>query len=52
MKKYTDKELMAMTPEELETVRKQALEEQQNAGQQLEELLAKNPQPTVKTDNK
>lgn len=52
MKKYTDKELMAMTPEELETVRKQALEEYQKAGQQLEELLAKNPQPTVKTDNK
>lgn len=52
MKRYTDKQLKAMTPEELEEVREQALEEYQKVGQQLEELLAKNPLPTAKTDNK
>lgn len=51
MKRYTDKQLEAMIPEELEKVRKQALEEYQKAGQQLEELLAKNPLPTAKTDS-
>lgn len=43
MKRYTDNQLKAMTPEELEKVQNQALEEFQKAGQQLEELLAKNP---------
>ena len=43
MKRYTDKQLRAMTPEELEAVQQQAFEECQKAGQQLEELLAKNP---------
>lgn len=52
MKRYTDKQLKAMTPEELDAVRRQALEEYRKAGQQLDELLAKNPQQTVKTDNK
>lgn len=52
MKRYTDKQLKAMTPEELEEVREQALEEYRKVGQQLEELLAKNPLPTAKTDNK
>lgn len=43
MKRYTDKQLRVMTPEELEAVQQQAFEECQKAGQQLEELLAKNP---------
>lgn len=47
MKRYTDKQLKAMTLEELEKVQKQALEEWQKTGQKLEELLAKNPQPSV-----
>lgn len=51
MKRYTDKQLKAMTREELETVRNQALEKCKKAGQQLEELLAKNPLPTAKTDS-
>lgn len=45
MKKYTDKELAAMTPEELKELRKKALEEFNQLGQQLEDFLAKNPIP-------
>lgn len=43
MKRYTDKHLKAMTPEELETVQQQDIEECQKASQKLEESLAKNP---------
>lgn len=43
MKKYTDKELAAMTPEELKELQKKALEEFNQLGQQLEDFLAKNP---------
>lgn len=41
MKKYTDKQLKAMSPKKLGEVHKRVLEEYQRAGQQLEELLAK-----------
>ena len=51
MKRYTDKQLQAMTPEELEAVRQQAIEEHEKASRQLEELLAKNPLPTPKKDS-
>ena len=51
MKRYTDKQLKTMTPEELEGVRQQALEECQKAGEQLEKLLAKTPLPATKSDS-
>ena len=49
MKKYTDKELQAMSPEELDAVREQAMREFADAGDELtaflrrEELLKQIP---------
>ena len=42
MKRYTDKQLKAMTPAELDALQKQALEEFDQLGQQLREVLARN----------
>lgn len=39
MKRYTDKELSEMTPEELEALQKKALQEFYEAGEKLERLL-------------
>ena len=41
MKKYTDKELQAMSAEELETVREQAMREFTEAGDELTAFLRK-----------
>ena len=41
MKKYTDKELHAMSPEEAQELQNKALEEFNCLGKQLEELLEK-----------
>ena len=49
MKKYTDKELMAMTPEELNELQEKALEEFDQLGQQIEELLVNDPIQETKT---
>lgn len=41
MKKYTDKELAALTPEALETLREKALQEFTSAGEELAAVLEK-----------
>lgn len=52
MKRYTNKELAAMTPEELKELQKQALEEFNQLGQQLEDFLANNPIPETPNKDK
>lgn len=52
MKKYTDKELAAMTPKELKGLQKKALEELNQLDQQLENFLAKNPIPETPNSDK
>ena len=47
MKKYTDKELKAMTAEEREALLKQATEEFDQLGKQIEDLLSHTPQSTA-----
>lgn len=52
MKKYSDKELAAMTPKELKELQKKALEEFNQLGQQLEDFLVKNPLPETPNGDK
>lgn len=52
MKKYSDKELAAMTPEELKELQKKALDEFNQLGQQLEDFFAKNPISETPNDDK
>ena len=52
MKRYTNKELAAMTPDELKELQKKALEEFNQLGQQLEDYLAKNPLPETQDSGK
>jgi len=42
MKRYTNKQLQAMTPEELEKVKEEALSEFNEAGRKLQEIINKN----------
>ena len=47
MKKYTDKELAAMSQEELKALQEKALEENKLLGQQIEKILANSSHPTA-----
>lgn len=47
MKKYTDKELAAMSQEELKALQEKALEENKLLGQQIEKILANSSRPTA-----
>ena len=47
MKKYTDKELAAMSQEELKALQEKALEENKLLGQQIEKILAISSHPTA-----
>ena len=47
MKKYTDKELAAMSQEELKVLQEKALEENKLLGQQSEKILANSSHPTA-----
>lgn len=49
MRRYTDKELNAMTAEEREALLKQATEEFKQLGQQIEDLLSKKPADSNKS---
>ena len=49
MKKYTDKELAAMSQEELKALQEKALEENKLLGQQIEKILANASHPNVST---
>lgn len=51
MRKYTDKELKSMTAEEQEALLKQATEEFDKLGQQMEDLLSQNPQSATKAED-
>lgn len=50
MKKYTDKELKAMTSEEREALLKQSTDEFDQLGKQIEDLLSPNPQSTTEIE--
>ena len=47
MKKYADKELAAMSQEELKDLQEKALEENELLGQQIEKILANALHPTA-----
>ena len=47
MKKYTDKELAAMSQEELKALQEKALKENKLLGQQIEKILANSSHPTA-----
>ena len=47
MKKYTDKELAAMSQEELKALQEKALKENKLLGQQIEKILATSSHPTA-----
>lgn len=47
MKKYTDKELAAMSQEELKALQEKALEENKLLGQQIEKILANSSHQTA-----
>ena len=47
MKKYTDKELAAMSQEELKVLQEKALEENKLLEQQIEKILANSSHPTA-----
>lgn len=47
MKKYTDKELAAMSQAELKALQEKALEENKLLGQQIEIILANASHPTA-----
>ena len=47
MKKYADKELAAMSQEELMALQEKALEENELLGQQIEKILANALHPTA-----
>ena len=47
MKKYTDKELAAMSQEELKALQEKALEENKLLGQQIEKIRAPSSHPTA-----
>lgn len=47
MKKYTDKELAAMSQEKLKALQEKALEENELLGQQIEKIFANALHPTA-----